>query len=74
MIPESQLFDYMRTSSHAASIKSPESGEYIFSNAENTKLMGFGSTDDLMGLTASRYTHLCPPSAKHGRTCLLSMR
>jgi len=51
MIPESQLFDYMRTSSHAASIKSPESGEYIFSNAENTKLMGFGSTDDLMGLT-----------------------
>src|ERR1700686_5306904 len=51
MIPESQLLDYMRTSSQAASIKSPESGKYIFSNAANTDLMGFASPDQPIGLT-----------------------
>jgi DNA-binding CsgD family transcriptional regulator len=51
MILESQLFDYMKTTSQAASIKSSESGKYIFSNAANTRLMGFVSPDLLIGLT-----------------------
>ena len=51
MVSESQLLDYMRTSSQAASIKSPESGKYVFSNAANTSLMGFTSSDQLAGVT-----------------------
>lgn len=51
MISESLLFDYMRTTSQAASIKSPESGKYIFSNTANTNLMGFSSPNLVEGLT-----------------------
>jgi hypothetical protein len=50
-LPESLLFDYMSALSQPASIKSPESEKYIFSNAANTDLMGFTSTDQLIGLT-----------------------
>ena len=50
-LSESLLCDYMNASSQPASIKSPESEKYIFSNAANTDLMGFASTDQLIGLT-----------------------
>ncbi|WP_158906739.1 LuxR C-terminal-related transcriptional regulator [Burkholderia sp. L27(2015)] len=50
-LPESLLFDYMNASSQPASVKSPESEKYIFSNPANTDLMGFASTGQLIGLT-----------------------
>jgi hypothetical protein len=50
-LPESLLFDFMSASSQPASIKSPESEKYIFSNAANTDLMGFACQDQLIGLT-----------------------
>lgn len=51
MVSETQLFEYMRTSPQASSIKSPESGKYVFSNAANASLMGFTSPEQLTGMT-----------------------
>jgi len=51
MLQESLLFDYMERTSRAASIKSPESGKYIFSNAANASLIGLASPNLLIGLT-----------------------
>jgi hypothetical protein len=50
-ISGSLLFDYLSVTSQTASIKSPECGEYTSSNSANTKLMGFASPHQLIGLT-----------------------
>lgn len=51
MVPESQLFDFMQTSSNPASVKTPKSGKYTFSNVSNAAIMGFKAPDAVVGLT-----------------------
>jgi DNA-binding CsgD family transcriptional regulator len=48
---ESQLFDFMKDFPTPVTFKEPKSGKYIFANESFSGIIGFESSDQLIGLT-----------------------